>query len=107
MKGGETLWIIKGTIDDTPTQPVSRFLLFLPAVVHVWVAVLLPILTHTHILVFAVVVRLLCYRVDDRREDVQHEDHGRHQARHEKNCSRTGSPAAQKPRAERGSRGGV
>lgn len=50
---------------------------------------------------------MLRHRVDDRREDVQHEDHGRRQARHEKNCSRTGSPVPQKPRAERRSGGGV
>lgn len=62
---------------------------------------------YTHILVFTVAVRMLRHRVDDRREDVQHEDHGRRQARHEKNCSRTGSPVPQKPRAERRSGGGV
>lgn len=56
---------------------------------------------------FPVAVRMLRHRVDDRREDVQHEDHGRRQARHEKNCSRTGSPVPQKPRAERRPGGGV
>lgn len=62
---------------------------------------------YPHILVFTVAVRMLRHRVDDRREDVQHEDHGRRQARHEKNCSRTGSPVPQKPRAERRPGGGV
>ena len=59
------------------------------------------------IAVFAVSVWLLGHRVDDRREDVQHEGHGRHQARHEKNCGRAGAPLPQKPRAERRSGGGV
>jgi len=61
----------------------------------------------SYIPVSPVVVRMLGYRVDDRREDVQHEDHRRHQARHEKDCCRAGSPFPQKPRAERGSGGGV
>lgn len=50
---------------------------------------------------------MLGYRVDDRREDVQHEDHGRRQARHEKDCRRTGPPLAEEPRAERRPGGGV
>lgn len=50
---------------------------------------------------------MLGYRVNDRREDVQHEDHGRHQAWSEKDRCWTGSPLTQKPRAERRSGGGV
>lgn len=57
--------------------------------------------------VFAVSVWVLGYRVLDRREDVQHEDHGRHQAGHEETRSRTGAPTPQKPRAERRPGGGV
>lgn len=57
--------------------------------------------------VFAVVVWMLGHRVNNRREDVQHEDHGRHKAWHEKDCCRSGSPLTQKPRAERRSGGGV
>lgn len=58
-------------------------------------------------LCFSVIVWMLCYRVDDRRELVQHEDHGRHQAWHEKDCRRAGSPRTQKPRAERRPGGGA
>lgn len=57
--------------------------------------------------IFAVSVRVLGHRVLDRREDVQHEDHGRHQAGHEEDRSRTGSPSTQKPRPERRPGGGV
>lgn len=71
--------------------------------IHVWVAVLLT----SMFLSFAVVVRMLRYRVDDRWEDVQHEDHGCHQAWHETDCRRTGSPLTQKPRTERRPGGGV
>lgn len=57
--------------------------------------------------VSSVIVWMLGYRVNDRREDVQHEDHWRCQARHEKDCGRAGPPLTQKPRAEGGSGGGV
>ena len=57
--------------------------------------------------VFSVAVRMLGYRVNNRRQDVQHEDHRRRQARLEKDCGRTGAPLTQEPRAERRSGGGV
>lgn len=63
--------------------------------------------SYTLIPVFVVIVWMLGYRVNDRWEDVQHEDHRRHQAWHEKDCCRAGSPLPQKPRAERRSGGGV
>lgn len=55
----------------------------------------------------AVFVWMLGYRVNNRREDVQHENHGCNQTRPEKNGDGTGSPSAQKPRAERWPSGGV
>lgn len=44
---------------------------------------------------------MLRHRVLHRREDVSHEDHRRHQARHEENRVWTGPPVTQKPRPER------
>lgn len=51
--------------------------------------------------VFPVAVWMLCYRVNDRWPDLQHENHRRHQTRHEKDCRRAGSSFPQKPGAER------
>lgn len=58
-------------------------------------------------LIFAVIVRMLRHRVVHRREDVSHEDHGRHQAWDEKNRSWARPPLTQKPWTERRSGGRV
>lgn len=60
-----------------------------------------------HVLVFTVSVWMLGHCFHDRWEHVQHEDHRRHQAWHEKDCCRTRSPPPKKPRAKGGSGGGV
>ena len=52
-------------------------------------------------------MRLFGDRVHHRREHVQHEDHGRHQAWHEADRGRPGPPSAQDPRAEGRPGGGV
>lgn len=60
-----------------------------------------------HVLVFTVLVWMLGHCFHDRRELVQHEDHRRHQAWHEKDCCWTRPPPPQKPGAKGGSGGGV
>lgn len=57
--------------------------------------------------VVTVAVRLFGHRVHNRREYMQHEDHRRHQTRHEEDSGRSGSASAQEPGTERRSCGGV
>lgn len=103
----------RNQIDAAPKsshlQVLTGFILALSSACGDISAIFLSVVSHSPPLpsVSAVSVWVLGHRVLHRREDVQHEDHGRHQAGHEEDRGRTGSPAAQKPRSERRPGGGV